>query len=135
MVVIESFSAEMKEKKISFTVNSDPASPVISADRSQMEQVFTNIIKNSLEAVDKNGQILITTTTNPVSVKFEDTGTGLTKDVSERIFTPFFSTKPGGQGIGLTLVHEILTNHGFPFIFRNKKDKGTEFIIKLKQEV
>jgi C4-dicarboxylate-specific signal transduction histidine kinase len=49
--------------------------------------------------------------------------------VSEKLFTPFFSTKPGGQGIGLTLVQEILTNHGFSFSFRNRETVGTEFKI------
>ena len=64
-----------------------------------------------------------------LSISFQDNGTGLSKEVSEKIFTPFFSTKPGGQGIGLTLVQEILTNHGFSFSFRNKEDGGTEFVI------
>jgi nitrogen-specific signal transduction histidine kinase len=63
-------------------------------------------------------------------VQFEDNGTGLTKEISEKIFTPFFSTKPGGQGIGLTLIQEILANHGFLFTFRNKDIGGTEFIIR-----
>jgi signal transduction histidine kinase len=134
MVVIESFSAEMKEKNVTFTVNLISTSPEINADRSQMEQVFTNIIKNSLEAVAKGGRLSISTKINPATVIFEDDGSGLSKDVSEKIFTPFFSTKPGGQGIGLTLVHEILTNHGFSFSFRNKEDKGTEFIIRLLED-
>jgi nitrogen fixation/metabolism regulation signal transduction histidine kinase len=135
MVVIESYSAEMKEKNVTFTVNLSSTSSVINADRSQMEQVFSNIIKNSLEAVDNGGKISIATKIDPVTVIFEDDGSGLSKDVSEKLFTPFFSTKSGGQGIGLTLVHEILTNHGFNFIFRNKEGKGTEFIIKLQEDL
>ena len=130
MVVIESFSSALKEKKIGFEVILDSSSPVISADRSQMEQVFSNIIKNSIEAIDKNGQIRVSTKIKPVSIHFEDSGTGLSKEVSEKIFTPFYSTKSGGQGIGLTLVQEILTNHGFSFSFRNKEAGGTEFIIR-----
>ncbi len=128
-LVIESFSAELKEKNISVEVNLDSTIPLINADRSQMEQVFLNIIKNSKEAVPVNGHLKITTQKNPVAVIFEDDGTGLSKEVSEKLFTPFFSTKPGGQGIGLTLVQEILTNHGFSFSFRNKETKGTEFKI------
>jgi two-component system, NtrC family, nitrogen regulation sensor histidine kinase NtrY len=133
MMVIELFSAEMKQKNVTFTLSLDSTSPAVNADRSQMEQVFTNIIKNSLEAVPKGGRISISTTANPATVIFEDDGCGLSKDVSEKIFTPFFSTKPGGQGIGLTLVNEILTNHGFSFIFRNRKESGTEFLIRLQQ--
>ena len=128
-VVIESFNAELKEKNIAVEVNLDNTIPLINADRSQMEQVFLNIIKNSKEAVPVNGHLKITTQKNPVAVIFEDDGTGLSKEVSEKLFTPFFSTKPGGQGIGLTLVQEILTNHGFSFSFRNKETTGTEFKI------
>jgi len=129
-VVIESFNSVLKEKKITVEIRLDSTSPVIFADRSQMEQVFSNIIKNSVEAVGQNGQIAVNTKIKPVRVQVEDNGTGLSKEVSERIFTPFFSTKPGGQGIGLTIVHEILTNHGFTFSFRNKQTIGTEFIIR-----
>jgi nitrogen fixation/metabolism regulation signal transduction histidine kinase len=130
-LVIESYSSEMKEKNIIVKMNFDNASPVIYADRSQMEQVFLNIIKNSKEAVGNDGNISVSTSANPVKIVFEDDGTGLAKEVTEKIFTPFFSTKPGGQGIGLTLVQEILTNHGFSFSFRNREEGGTEFVIIL----
>ena len=128
-LVIESYSAELKEKNIAVEANLDSAIPLINADRSQIEQVFLNIIKNSKEAVPVNGHLKITTQKNPATAIFEDDGTGLSKEVSEKLFTPFFSTKPGGQGIGLTLVQEILTNHGFSFSFRNKENGGTEFRI------
>jgi len=128
-LVLESFSSVLKEKRIDVEVSLEKSAPIISADRSQMEQVFTNIIKNSSEAIGSDGQIRVSTKNNPLSVQFEDNGIGLSKEVSEKIFTPFFSTKPGGQGIGLTLVQEILTNHGFPFTFRNRETAGTEFII------
>jgi nitrogen fixation/metabolism regulation signal transduction histidine kinase len=134
-LVIESYSSEMKEKNISLELDLDNSAPVINADRSQMEQVFLNIIKNSKEAVGNNGHIYVSTKSNPITIVFVDDGTGLTKEVTEKIFTPFFSTKPGGQGIGLTLVQEILTNHGFPFIFRNKYPSGTEFIITFIQNL
>ena len=128
-LVIESFSAGLKEKNITVEVNLDSTIPFINADRSQLEQVFLNIIKNSKEAVPVNGHIKIATQINPIAVIFDDDGPGLSKEVSEKLFTPFFSTKPGGQGIGLTIVQEILTNHGFAFSFRNKETIGTEFKI------
>jgi nitrogen fixation/metabolism regulation signal transduction histidine kinase len=130
MVIAESFISESKEKNVSIDLNLDEQSPVVSADRSQMDQVFANILKNSLEAVGKNGRLRISTKSNPTILQFEDNGPGLTKEASDKLFTPFYSTKPGGQGIGLTLVSEILTNHGFTFIFRNKEEAGTEFIIR-----
>lgn len=129
MVVVESFSPILKEKHISVITDLNEKSPLISADRSQMEQVFTNILKNSIEAIKNDGHIIVSVKVNPTCICFEDDGVGLSKEASERIFTPFFSTKPGGQGIGLTLVQEILTNHGFSFSLSNKESGGTEFII------
>jgi nitrogen fixation/metabolism regulation signal transduction histidine kinase len=129
-IIIESFSSVSKEKNVAIDIHLDSHSPIISADRSQMEQVFANILKNSIEAVGVNGQLKVSTSGSPSIVRFEDDGPGLSREVSEKIFTPFFSTKPGGQGIGLTLVQEILTNHGFSFSFRNKETSGTEFIIR-----
>lgn len=128
-LVIDSFSVALKEKDIKVKTDLDNSTPVISADRSQMEQVFSNIIKNSIEAIGKKGLIVVETTIDPVKIVFGDTGTGLPAEVSDKIFTPFFSTKPGGQGIGLTLIQEILNNHGFSFSFRNKETIGTEFKI------
>jgi len=134
-VVLDSFSALLKEKNIRVNVSLDSSSPIIFADRSQIEQVFSNIIKNSEEAVEQNGQINISTLTKPVSVSIEDNGTGMSKEVSEKIFTPFFSTKPGGQGIGLTLVREILTNHSFSFSFHNTKKAGCVFVITFSDTI
>jgi two-component system, NtrC family, nitrogen regulation sensor histidine kinase NtrY len=130
MVVIESFNYLLKEKNISLETDMDSKALIILADRSQMEQVFSNILKNSIEAIKNNGRITVSVKANPDRIIFEDDGIGLSPEVSERVFTPFFSTKPGGQGIGLTLVQEVLTNHGFSFSLRNKEQSGTEFIIK-----
>lgn len=130
MVVIESFNYLLKEKNISIETKMDSKALIIFADRSQMEQVFSNILKNSIEAIRSKGRITVSVKANPDRISFEDNGVGLSPDVSERVFTPFFSTKPGGQGIGLTLVQEVLTNHGFSFFLHNKELHGTEFIIK-----
>jgi two-component system, NtrC family, nitrogen regulation sensor histidine kinase NtrY len=130
-IVTGSFGPMIKSKQISLILDTDPSDPVIIADQSQMEQVFTNILKNSIEAVSETGLIKITTSSRPVKVVIEDNGTGLDETVIRKLFTPFFSTKPGGQGIGLTLIHEILTNHGFRFTFINGKYGGTVFTIMM----
>jgi signal transduction histidine kinase len=129
LVVLESFNPVMKEKNITLEYNYDSASLMIVADRSQMELVFSNILKNSVEAIKDNGSIKVTLSSYPLSISIADDGMGLTKKAAEGIFTPFFSTKTGGQGIGLTLIQEILTNHGFSFRLRNRELSGAEFII------
>jgi two-component system, NtrC family, nitrogen regulation sensor histidine kinase NtrY len=134
-IVIESFYPVIKSKQITLKINADPSNPVINADQSQMEQVFTNILKNSIEAVDEKGTIKITSSTRPVRVIFEDNGPGLDENVIGKLFTPFFSTKPEGQGIGLTLIQEILSNHGFWFTFTNGESGGTVFTMRLENNV
>ena len=129
LIVTDSFSSILKKRNIRLMTDLPVHSPVISADRSQMEQVFSNILKNAVEAVDIGGNIDITVKLSPVRIIFRDNGPGLTPGASKMIFTPFFSNKPGGQGIGLTVIREILTNHNFAFSLKNSSSGGAEFDI------
>jgi len=102
----------------------------INADPDQIEQVLMNIIKNSIEAINNKGNIIIHLSDESLSIK--DDGIGIDKETQEKIFTPFFSTKEKGQGIGLTLVREILLNHNFQFKLHRIKPNQTEFLIQFK---
>ncbi|MGZ3777042.1 MAG: sensor histidine kinase, partial [Mucilaginibacter sp.] len=79
----------------------------ISADEQQMEQALINIVKNAMEAVEQDGVVKLTTNANLRQLIISDTGKGISPEQSEQLFTPFYSTKKDGQGIGLTLVREI----------------------------
>ncbi len=103
----------------------------IEADPVQLEQVFVNIIKNSIEAIENNGTIAITSGINPKSISIIDDGKGLSEETIDKLFTPFYSTKKTGQGIGLTLIREILLNHGFNFKLHPSGSK-TEFLIEFE---
>jgi signal transduction histidine kinase len=105
----------------------DLAAPAVrvAADPAQLEQAIVNIVKNAVEAVGAAGSIVIRVTTLPVpALVVEDSGPELAADTQANLFTPFFSTKPGGQGIGLTLVSEILAGHGFDYALE-RTDHGT----------
>ncbi|MDB5135888.1 MAG: hypothetical protein JWP37_2491 [Mucilaginibacter sp.] len=104
----------------------------ISADEQQMEQALINIVKNAIEAVDENGIVKFTANARQRQLIIADTGKGISQEQSEQLFTPFYSTKKDGQGIGLTLVREILMNHGFEFSLKTVTDKQTEFAIIFK---
>jgi len=104
----------------------------ISADEQQMEQALINIVKNAMEAVEQNGVVKLTTNTHLRQLIISDTGKGISPEQSEQLFTPFYSTKKDGQGIGLTLVREILMNHGFDFSLKTVAEKQTEFVIFFK---
>ncbi len=99
-------------------------------DVQQFEQVLVNIIKNAVEAIESTGTITAITALRPVkTLVIQDTGSGFTAAVQQQLFTPFFSTKVNGQGIGLTLVREILMNHGFRFTLDRVDSAKTEFRI------
>ena len=134
-VVADSFSPAVKERNVTLILDLDLSSPQLFADQSQMEQVFSNIIKNSLEAIGRKGTIRITTSASPIRVVFEDDGPGINTGVAGKLFSPFFSTKPGGQGIGLTLTQDILSNHGFLFSFTNRVERGAVFTIHLENKL
>ncbi len=108
-----------------------PPSQFISADSNQLEQVLVNVVKNALESVSQDGEIQLILTERPRQIIIADNGPGLNQEAAAGIFTPFFTSKPNGQGIGLTLVREILTNHDYQFSLATDEDGWTRFIIAL----
>lgn len=106
-----------------------PASPVTAAiDIYQLEQVLVNIIKNAIEAMEQSeGRIEIKLNQSPVSLSIRNNGAPIPKEKEQELFSPFFSTKKDGQGIGLTLTREILMNHEMGFSLSTKKDGWTYF--------
>ena len=103
--------------------------PMVCMDTSLFEQVIINIIKNAAESIGTNGEIIIRTSDSPVMLEIGDTGTGISKEVEAKLFTPFFSTKPNGQGIGLIFIREVLMKHNCTFSLRTYPDGITRFRI------
>jgi nitrogen fixation/metabolism regulation signal transduction histidine kinase len=108
--------------------------PMIEADAYQLEQVLINVLKNALDAVGQSGTIAITleaaaTPDGPARLVIADDGPGIPEAARQELFSPFFTTKPGGQGIGLTMAREILTAHGYPFGLENEPGRGARFWI------
>lgn len=118
-----------KERAVRFEWKLVEAPLMIRADAGQLEQVLINIIKNALESIDTAGVITFQTTRRPARLTITDTGKGIAPGAAEKLFTPFFSSKAGGQGIGLTLIREILTAHGFSFSLGTGTDGLTRFEI------
>jgi len=105
--------------------------PPVEMDRVQMEQAFINICRNSLEAIGRQGTVTVRLGTDrgrPFAV-IRDTGGGIPPEVREHLFTPFFTSKENGQGIGLTLVQEVLLAHGFDFSLENDAPGAAAFTI------
>ncbi|HEX40475.1 MAG TPA: hypothetical protein ENN81_00230 [Phycisphaerales bacterium] len=96
-------------------------------------QVFSNIIKNAFDAMDAEGELVVTTRVEDkmVTVAFADTGCGFAEDDAERIFEPFFTTKPDGQGtgLGLAICREIMERCGGKIIGRPREGGGSVFTV------
>ncbi len=107
----------------------------ITADPSQLNQVLVNLVVNGLQAMSGGGRLTIRTraTEEEVILIVEDTGTGMDEEVQRQIFLPFFTTKEVGQGtgLGLAVVHGIVTSHGGTIEVESKKAKGSRFTVKL----
>jgi nitrogen fixation/metabolism regulation signal transduction histidine kinase len=105
--------------------------PLIAMDRTQIEQVLLNVVKNALEAIGEDGVITVRVgrRAGRPFVIVEDTGPGLSAEASGQLFTPFFTTKDKGQGIGLTLVQQILDQHHFEYALDAAPGGPTQFTI------
>jgi signal transduction histidine kinase len=112
--VLSLTSQQLGQKHIEVKTDLPVALPVIYAVSSQIQQIFFNLILNSLDAMPGGGELNIRARAvkNGVELIFEDNGPGISEERRENIFEPFFSTKEGGTGLGLTVSYNIVTAHG-----------------------
>jgi two-component system, LuxR family, sensor kinase FixL len=124
---------ECARRQIDFEVHLDSVGPIIRADRSKLHQVFLNLLKNGMEALESGGHLTILSETvdrESVRVTIADDGPGIAGDLREKIFTPFYTTKRKGTGLGLAVSRRIITEHpGADFELVSEEGKGTRFII------
>lgn len=106
-----------------------PDRSLYDADASQIEQVVLNVFRNAIDAVHRDGRIRAELHDGVLSIT--DSGPGIAEAARPELFTPFFTTKRDGRGLGLTIVQEILANHGFAFSLENAPGGGARFEIRL----
>ena len=116
------------DRNIAITLDIDEELGDVNLDIALFEQVLVNIIKNAAESIGKDGKIQIRTS-SPASIEIVDNGEGITKETEAKLFSPFFSTKPNGQGIGLVFIREVLMRHGCSFSLRTYADGLARFRI------
>jgi two-component system, sporulation sensor kinase E len=107
--------------------------PLLQLDRDQMKQAFYNVIKNSLEAMQRHGTLRVRTDLDDtyVLVRFMDTGSGMSAANLSRVFEPYFTTKPAGTGLGLLIVRRIVREHGGELSLESSQGKGLALTIRL----
>jgi two-component system nitrogen regulation sensor histidine kinase NtrY len=116
-----------KERRIEWRQELEPRPPLVALDRIQMEQVLVNVVKNAMEAIGDSGVITVRLGRRGarLALVVEDSGPGLSGEARRQLFTPFFTTKEQGQGIGLTLVQQILGAHHFDFALESPPTRFT----------
>jgi signal transduction histidine kinase len=131
-------STETKSKRIEILKNYASDLSPITLDREQIKQVFLNMLLNAIEATPENGKIYVKTRSYAklegepyIQIEFTDTGCGIRPEYLEDIFTPFFTTKEKGSGLGLSISNQIVQDHKGYIDVESQVNKGTSFFINL----
>jgi two-component system NtrC family sensor kinase len=128
---------EARYRNIDIQKNYAPDIPFISSDSTQLQQVFLNIINNGIDAIGKDGKIIIKTKhrsrDQEISIEIADNGPGIPKDILPKIFDPFFTTKDAGKGtgLGLSITYSIVEQLGGKLSVASEINEGTTFTITL----
>ncbi|HOX38967.1 MAG TPA: GAF domain-containing protein [Candidatus Brocadiia bacterium] len=135
---VKLMSNELKRNGVECVRNLDAALPAVNLDSRHTKQVFINLIKNAIEAMAGNGGTLRIATRREgdcVIVEVGDNGPGMSEDVKKQLFTPFFTTKKNGTGLGLSVCQNIISDHGAEMTLMSEPGKGTTFHIKYPPSV
>ena len=128
---------EARYRNIDIQTDYDQELPLTTSDSSQLQQVFLNILNNAIDAIGKDGEIMIKTKhiakNNELAVEISDNGPGIPKEMLEKIFDPFFTTKEVGKGtgLGLSISYSIMEKLGGRIMVASEEGKGTTFTIYL----
>jgi len=127
---------ERASEGLTLTVNLAESLPLVPGDGAQLKQVLLNLLTNSMDAIAGEGEITITThpeNDNTVNLSVEDTGCGITPEDMDKLFSPFFTTKPVGKGIGIGLAtcYSIVREHHGSIEVASEVGLGTHFTVKL----
>jgi signal transduction histidine kinase len=133
--------SQAKEKGVEIARDFAANLPKVWIDREQMKQVFMNLILNAIQAMKDGGSIIVATrlysrdqggeTAQFVQVEIRDSGIGISEDNLEHIFDPFFTNKDEGSGLGLSISHQIVQEHGGYITVQSKLGTGTAFFVNL----
>jgi len=129
--------SKARGKSIEVALDIEPGLPQVVGFVGELNQVFSNLIDNALDALPERGHVVVSAARerNRVAVRIVDDGPGIPADVRDRIFEPFFTTKPVGQGtgLGLDIVRKLL-NHNTAHIDVESRPGRTEFKVSLPTE-
>jgi signal transduction histidine kinase len=125
-----------EKNRISVHTELAEALPEISADPDLLHRALQNLVLNAIDAMPQGGELAIRTATlgDGIEISVSDTGSGLTPEECERLFTPYYTTKQHGTGLGLAIVQSVVSDHGGKISVESTKEKGTTFRIELPRD-
>ncbi len=134
--VLQFEARELADRGITVQAELPAGTPVIMADRDQLKQVFFNLIKNAMEAMQPGGSLTVKVRTadDSVYVALADTGSGIRAEDLARLFQPYHTTKVSGHGLGLMIVQRILRDHGGHVGIESKEGVGTVVTLQFPQK-
>jgi two-component system nitrogen regulation sensor histidine kinase NtrY len=132
--VMKLFEAQLAAQNLAAHLDLEDALPHIEADPAQLHRALQNLVLNALDAMPAGGTLTLRTRRSNDSVLLEvsDTGSGLTKEECERLFTPYYTTKQHGTGLGLAIVQSVISDHGGRISVESEPGRGTTFRIELQ---
>ena len=138
--ILTLFRDQLAGKNVEVLTELSDDLPRIQADPQQLKQVFINLFSNAEQAMEKGGKLFVATriseeTSFEIQVEVSNTGPGIPREVMANIFNPFFTTKSMGTGLGLTIVHRIITSHGGRILVHNRSEGGVSFLIFFPVEI
>jgi len=126
---VERFGGEIQAKGIELALDLQAGGAKVSCNPIEIQQVLQNFLVNAMQVMPEGGSIEVRTrqVTGGVQVEVCDTGPGIAENMSDKLFAPFFTTKPTGSGLGLTICQQIIKSHGGVVGVRNRTEKGAGF--------
>lgn len=131
--VIKSFLPEATKRGIDISLKKEKELPLINMDSSQMVTAISNVIENSIDAINENGKIFVSIKNedNFILIEIKDTGPGIIEEDINSIYDPFVTSKTRGAGLGLTMTHQIMLNHEGEINISSSRGCGATAIIRL----
>jgi signal transduction histidine kinase len=131
--IVQQLEPRAKEAGVELTVAVDSGLPSIRMDPAQLTLALSNIVENAMEAMPHGGKLILSAKAEEdhVLITISDTGRGIAQEHLDSVYDPFFTSKTRGAGLGLTMVHQIIKNHGGEVRIRSDKGAGTTVDIRL----
>lgn len=127
--------AELSDRKLEVNIEVKGEIPLVLGDRGQIKQVFFNLVKNAMEAMQPGGGLTIQARRDDdfVYLQFSDTGSGISEEELSKVFQAYYTTKEEGHGLGMMIVQRIMREHGGQITIESRKDVGTAISLQFPQ--